>query len=153
MNNIFETEVCVGSIRCKLRYTTKEELDFIEETFKELNEKFNKLLISCGRVDEKLLLFTFLLEIQYEITVLQGCVKDFSFSDTLKEIKNFIGQQQRLEEQIMVGILIKKNELTNLQRVSKISNSYRPDLDFYPMLEDFTQRILANISSIANNIL
>ena len=60
-------EVYIGKFKTSMTYSNDNEKEVLEEITSEANKEFNKLLISCGRLDERMLMFFMLLNLQKEI--------------------------------------------------------------------------------------
>ena len=46
-------EVYIGKFKTSMTYSNDNEKEVLEEITSEANKEFNKLLISCGRLDER----------------------------------------------------------------------------------------------------
>ncbi len=139
MENI--AELYIGRFKTSMQCTDENEKKILEEITAEANKEFNKLLISFGRLDEKMLLFFMLLSLQMQIESANG--KKENFTKTFSSVLTFIKPTVNIEKQLIFGIVYKKNELRKvLKSGSKEINEE----------QIFTERFNAFVEKAANKI-
>lgn len=116
---IKEMNIYIGRFRCNMKYSNENEKKVLEEISSEVNKDFNKLLISFGRIDEKMLLFFMLLNLQREIFLISNSESKEDFFETFKCVSMFINQGANIENQLIVGLICKKNELREIMKKNK----------------------------------
>lgn len=138
-----QAELYIGRVKAVMQCVDENEKKLIEEITAEANKEFNKLLISFGRLDERMLLFFMLLNLQIQITNVIG--KKVDFIEIFSNVLNFVKPSTNIERQLLFGIIYKKNELRKIIKSGKKSENSEINI-----MENFNKFVEATINKIKN---
>ena len=136
-------EVYIGKFKTSMTYSNDNEKEVLEEITSEANKEFNKLLISCGRLDERMLMFFMILNLQKEISTTLG--KKENFLEIFKSVSMFVIQTTNIESQLILGIIYKKNEL---RKILKAGNKVNNEESFAEKFNNFVEETIGKIKNI-----
>lgn len=136
-------EVYIGKFKTSMTYSNDNEKEVLEEITSEANKEFNKLLISCGRLDERMLMFFMILNLQKEISTTLGKKEDFL--EIFKSVSMFVIQTTNIESQLILGIIYKKNEL---RKILKAGNKVNNEESFVEKFNNFVEETIGKIKNI-----
>ena len=136
-------EVYIGKFKTSMTYSNDNEKEVLEEITSEANKEFNKLLISCGRLDERMLMFFMILNLQKEISTTLG--KKENFLEIFKSVSMFVIQTTNIESQLILGIIYKKNEL---RKILKAGNKVNNEESFVEKFNNFVEETIGKIKNI-----
>ena len=136
-------EVYIGKFKTSMTYSNDNEKEVLEEITSEANKEFNKLLISCGRLDERMLMFFMILNLQKEISTTLG--KNEDFLEIFKSVSMFVIQTTNIESQLILGIIYKKNEL---RKILKAGNKVNNEESFVEKFNNFVEETIGKIKNI-----
>ena len=136
-------EVYIGKFKTSMTYSNDNEKEVLEEITSEANKEFNKLLISCGRLDERMLMFFMILNLQKEISTTLG--KKENFLEIFKSVSMFVIQTTNIESQLILGIIYKKNEL---RKILKAGNKVNNEESFVEKFNNFVEETIGKIKII-----
>lgn len=138
-----QAELYIGRVRASMRCVDENEKKILEELTAEANKEFNKLLISFGRLDERMLLFFMLLNLQMQITKTVG--KNTDFIEVFSNVLNFIKPSTNIERQLLFGIIYKKNELRKILKSGKKFENSEANI-----VENFNKFVETTMGKIKN---
>ena len=113
-------DVYIGKFKTSIKYSSENEKKALEEISQEINKDFNKLLISFGRIDEKMLMFFMLLNLQKNIFEKTNSNKKDDLLAIFKEVSIFVNQGTVIENNLILGLIFKKNELKKATAKSNV---------------------------------
>lgn len=142
-------DVYIGKFKTSIKYSSENEKKALEEISQEINKDFNKLLISFGRIDEKMLMFFMLLNLQKNIFEKTNSNKKDDLLAIFKEVSIFVNQGTVIENNLILGLIFKKNELK--KAVAK-SNVIDEKEEFINSFNIFFENILEKTLSIGDVI-
>lgn len=105
--------ICIGSIKTELNYSNDSEKEILDNCSRELNTEFNNLLLEFGRINDIILLFFLLFRTQQNIFEISN--EDYDFFSILKEISCFLNEKGNIENQLIIGNIVKRNVLKKLK--------------------------------------
>lgn len=138
-----QAELYIGRVRASMQCVDENEKRILEEITAEANKEFNKLLISFGRLDERMLLFFMLLNLQMQITKATG--KNADLLEIFSNVLNFVKPSTNIERQLLFGIIYKKNELRKILKSGKKFENSEANI-----VENFNKFVETTISKIKN---
>ena len=142
-------DIYIGKFKTSIKYSSENEKKALEEISQEINKDFNKLLISFGRIDEKMLMFFMLLNLQKNIFEKTNSNKKDDLLAIFKEVSIFVNQGTVIENNLILGLIFKKNELK--KAVAK-SNVIDEKEEFINSFNIFFENILEKTLSIGDVI-
>lgn len=142
-------DVYIGKFKTSIKYSSENEKKALEEISQEINKDFNKLLISFGRIDEKMLMFFMLLNLQKNIFEKTNSNKKDDLLAIFKEVSIFVNQGTVIENNLILGLIFKKNELKKAVAKSKVVDEKE---EFINSFNIFFENILEKTLSIGDVI-
>ncbi|MDR1494985.1 MAG: hypothetical protein LBI29_03045 [Rickettsiales bacterium] len=146
-------ELSIGTIKASLGYNSESERELILKTARELNIEYNKLIISCGNVDENILLFFLLIKTEIKLQKIDSRNVDEALFNVLKSIGGYIHEKNstKIKESLVAISIIKKIELNNRYNVDESGKNHENEALL--LVNSFIEEIKGNIRTIENNIL
>lgn len=135
--------ICIGSIKTELNYSNDSEKEILDNCSKELNTEFNNLLLEFGRINDIILLFFLLFKTQQSIFEISN--EDYDFFSILKEISCFLNEKGNIENQLIIGNIVKRNVFKKLKNTG-ITNKKNNKIEEQTILN-----ILDNFINITTN--
>lgn len=150
-----KTTVYIGKCKIDLNYSSESEKELLETFSRELNTDLNNLLLDFGRLNDSILLFFLLFRTQKEIFDLSG--DEYNFETILKEVSCFLNEKSNLDNQLILGNIVKKNILKKLKKEkSKESNPIAPKIlpkqEVIGLIETFNNLVINKIKKLEKNI-
>lgn len=140
-------DIYIGRFKASIKYSSENEKKTLEGISQEINTDFNKLLISFGRVDERMLMFFMLLDLQKKIFEKMGSSDKDDLFAIFKEVSIFVNQGNAIENNLILGLIFKKNEL---KKVTVKSNIVSEKEDFINNFNVFFKNILEKTLGITD---
>jgi hypothetical protein len=143
-------ELSIGTNRAFVEYQSESEKELLQKTARELNTEYNRLIITCGKIDENILLFFLLMKIEIKLQKIVYYNVDEILPGIFKHISKYIQERngEKIKEALMVISIIRKVELNKIN-----STEEKNDDQTITMIKKFSRDIKDNVVAIENNIL
>jgi hypothetical protein len=148
-------ELSIGTVKASIAYSTDLEKELILKTAGELNTEYNRLIISCGNVEESILLFFLLMKTEIKLQRIDHRNVDNAFFSVLKLLGSYVHEKNstRIRESLVAIGIIKRIELNRKDNTSYTDKDEYSREELFSAIEKFGEEIKGNIKTIENNIL
>ncbi|MDR3079150.1 MAG: hypothetical protein LBU15_03870 [Rickettsiales bacterium] len=148
-------ELSVGTIKASIGYSNESERELILATARELNVEYNRLIISCGNVDENILLFFLLIKTEIKLQSIDQGNVDVALFSVLKSIGGYLQEKNstKIKESLVAIGIIRKIELNNKSIGGESASGGGAESETALLVSNFAEELRGNIKTIENNIL
>ncbi|MDR2777653.1 MAG: hypothetical protein LBB24_02705 [Rickettsiales bacterium] len=147
-------ELSVGTVKASLGYSDDSERELILKTARELNTECNRLIMSCGNVDETILLFFLLMKTEIKLQKINYRNVDDMLFGILKSIGNYVHEKNstKIKESLVAIGIIRKIELNSVCGDGKDGIDVYDDNELITLIKSFAGEVNGSVETIENNI-